>query len=297
MGEADHRGVRSFGAALTCVLTSSVAGKWRNGRRAGFRCQCPKGRGGSSPPLPTEPWGIPQVAEPGTTRSPALVVLDEDEAALPCPAAPSGNAADLPAGYRRTGPRPARAEVAPLSAGDTGAAMNSGLSQHRIVSALLTSMHGPAGQPARPVLSVVGPDSVPAAPAPPQARFGPRDGAGRVVAAAVMDPQNRVCLTKVAAAAGWADDAPLVAECRAGEVRVVARQDSSVVRGRVTSAIRMVAPGSGTSGRQVRGASFMCTVVPLRPDSDRDRRRRGIVDRARVVRTSWVVRDVAGGSS
>jgi hypothetical protein len=28
-------------------------GEWRNGRRAGFRCQCPSGRGGSSPPSPT----------------------------------------------------------------------------------------------------------------------------------------------------------------------------------------------------------------------------------------------------
>ncbi len=29
------------------------SGEWRNGRRAGFRCQCPSGRGGSSPPSPT----------------------------------------------------------------------------------------------------------------------------------------------------------------------------------------------------------------------------------------------------
>ncbi len=28
-------------------------GKWRNGRRARFRSVCPKGRGGSTPPLPT----------------------------------------------------------------------------------------------------------------------------------------------------------------------------------------------------------------------------------------------------
>src|ERR1700740_1826325 len=28
-------------------------GECRNGRRAGFRCQCPSGRGGSSPPSPT----------------------------------------------------------------------------------------------------------------------------------------------------------------------------------------------------------------------------------------------------
>lgn len=30
-----------------------VAREWRNGRRAGFRCQCPKGRGGSNPPSRT----------------------------------------------------------------------------------------------------------------------------------------------------------------------------------------------------------------------------------------------------
>src|ERR1035437_9533868 len=29
------------------------AREWRNGRRAGFRCQCPKGRGGSNPPSRT----------------------------------------------------------------------------------------------------------------------------------------------------------------------------------------------------------------------------------------------------
>ena len=29
------------------------SGEWRNGRRAGFRCQCPSGRGGSSPPSTT----------------------------------------------------------------------------------------------------------------------------------------------------------------------------------------------------------------------------------------------------
>ncbi len=30
-----------------------VTREWRNGRRAGFRCQCPKGRGGSNPPSRT----------------------------------------------------------------------------------------------------------------------------------------------------------------------------------------------------------------------------------------------------
>ena len=36
-----------------CVLVFSGAREWRNGRRAGFRCQCPKGRGGSNPPSRT----------------------------------------------------------------------------------------------------------------------------------------------------------------------------------------------------------------------------------------------------
>src|SRR5665647_579014 len=36
------------------------AREWRNGRRAGFRCQCPKGRGGSNPPSRTEPWESPK---------------------------------------------------------------------------------------------------------------------------------------------------------------------------------------------------------------------------------------------
>src|SRR3990172_7229913 len=32
---------------------SRCAPKWRNGRRAAFRAQCPKGRGGSNPPFGT----------------------------------------------------------------------------------------------------------------------------------------------------------------------------------------------------------------------------------------------------
>src|SRR6478736_3865736 len=39
-----HQRVSLFGVA---------SGKWRNGRRARFRSVCPKGRGGSTPPLPT----------------------------------------------------------------------------------------------------------------------------------------------------------------------------------------------------------------------------------------------------
>jgi hypothetical protein len=48
------------------ILSPSRSGEWRNGRRAGFRCQCPSGRGGSSPPSPTismqkghNPWVMP----------------------------------------------------------------------------------------------------------------------------------------------------------------------------------------------------------------------------------------------
>ena len=40
-------------SSTTCPPISAATGEWRNGRRAGFRCQCPSGRGGSSPPSPT----------------------------------------------------------------------------------------------------------------------------------------------------------------------------------------------------------------------------------------------------
>src|SRR5690349_3423630 len=40
------------GCAETVTL-GARQGKWRNGRRARFRSVCPKGRGGSTPPLPT----------------------------------------------------------------------------------------------------------------------------------------------------------------------------------------------------------------------------------------------------
>src|SRR5687768_15801303 len=36
---------------------------WRNGRRARFRSVCPKGRGGSTPPIPTRSPGRPLSAE------------------------------------------------------------------------------------------------------------------------------------------------------------------------------------------------------------------------------------------
>lgn len=43
-----------FGRKRSVVIRlRGHSGEWRNGRRAGFRCQCPSGRGGSSPPSPT----------------------------------------------------------------------------------------------------------------------------------------------------------------------------------------------------------------------------------------------------
>ncbi len=47
-------GIAAVGERGACVIGSPGCwGEWRNGRRAGFRCQCPSGRGGSSPPSPT----------------------------------------------------------------------------------------------------------------------------------------------------------------------------------------------------------------------------------------------------
>jgi hypothetical protein len=43
--------------------------EWRNGRRAGFRCQCPKGRGGSNPPSRTLNTQDPgRIIRPGILR-------------------------------------------------------------------------------------------------------------------------------------------------------------------------------------------------------------------------------------
>ncbi len=48
-------GAADLGMTLHTVIRSAgLLGEWRNGRRAGFRCQCPSGRGGSSPPSPTD---------------------------------------------------------------------------------------------------------------------------------------------------------------------------------------------------------------------------------------------------
>ena len=45
-----------------------VKREWRNGRRAGFRCRCPKGRGGSNPPSRTTKDEGPQLTQLGPLR-------------------------------------------------------------------------------------------------------------------------------------------------------------------------------------------------------------------------------------
>src|SRR5690625_3390025 len=46
-------------ARARATVFGRYSGEWRNGRRAGFRCQCPSGRGGSSPPSPTtSSWSL-----------------------------------------------------------------------------------------------------------------------------------------------------------------------------------------------------------------------------------------------
>lgn len=46
--------LRGAGPGNRAGRVKEVAREWRNGRRAGFRCQCPKGRGGSNPPSRTQ---------------------------------------------------------------------------------------------------------------------------------------------------------------------------------------------------------------------------------------------------
>src|SRR5215207_11411684 len=50
-GGSSGRGVLTFRAGSRGRARSER--EWRNGRRAGFRCQCPQGRGGSNPPSRT----------------------------------------------------------------------------------------------------------------------------------------------------------------------------------------------------------------------------------------------------
>src|SRR5690606_27268474 len=54
-------------ASAVRVVIFGVAREWRNGRRAGFRCQCPYGRGGSSPPSRTRSDG-PLPSRTGAVR-------------------------------------------------------------------------------------------------------------------------------------------------------------------------------------------------------------------------------------
>ena len=57
LGTSPHRSAGArfvIGCGLRDSAAAVVLGEWRNGRRAGFRCQCPSGRGGSSPPSPTK---------------------------------------------------------------------------------------------------------------------------------------------------------------------------------------------------------------------------------------------------
>src|SRR5215204_2830833 len=51
-------GARANRASLSRLVRAPLGRRriereWRNGRRAGFRCQCPQGRGGSNPPSRT----------------------------------------------------------------------------------------------------------------------------------------------------------------------------------------------------------------------------------------------------
>lgn len=52
-GPRPHCGGSGIGPLQWYGPSVVFPGEWRNGRRAGFRCQCPSGRGGSSPPSPT----------------------------------------------------------------------------------------------------------------------------------------------------------------------------------------------------------------------------------------------------
>lgn len=73
-------------------------GKWRNGRRARFRSVCPKGRGGSTPPLPTRneprsavagrgfffaPPGRTTFCDPRADGQPRLVASEASTSGLP----------------------------------------------------------------------------------------------------------------------------------------------------------------------------------------------------------------------
>ena len=134
------------------------AREWRNGRRAGFRCQCPKGRGGSNPPSRTEPWGIPQgLKEPGTKGFPALGASAplrpaglsspdqrSADAAWPHASTPDdlaqAAAADPVAAEEVEDPGPDQTAIAAWLAHRTSLSMTHGLQMARRTAALVANM-------------------------------------------------------------------------------------------------------------------------------------------------------------
>ena len=50
-------GATEWAVGKRLVRSQTYSREWRNGRRAGFRCQCSQGRGGSSPPSRTSDFG------------------------------------------------------------------------------------------------------------------------------------------------------------------------------------------------------------------------------------------------
>ena len=70
------------GERVAAALSSAVhLREWRNGRRASFRCWCPKGRGGSSPPSRTTQRAAAPInaAEYGETGVDLIDVNDIDD--------------------------------------------------------------------------------------------------------------------------------------------------------------------------------------------------------------------------
>src|SRR4051795_1336383 len=109
------------------VTLSARQGKWRNGRRARFRSVCPKGRGGSTPPLPTSSQGIPPISPRPT---PGASCSDER--------------CSFPGGDRRRGSR-----LGPPAAGSppfprTAALRAAGAAGHRRMEVLAAQAQGGA---------------------------------------------------------------------------------------------------------------------------------------------------------
>ena len=88
----------------TVIWSSGRSGEWRNGRRAGFRCQCPSGRGGSSPPSPTTSGSTNCDArghEPEMVRD--LCVLSRRRSLICCRPCSHGAAGGWPSASGRPG--------------------------------------------------------------------------------------------------------------------------------------------------------------------------------------------------